>query len=215
MILGLFQKAPAAGSELLGLRKDMFLRMLSARKSTLHDEVGDHRAPQRATSLDSISRAPPKSILKKSTSNIQVDQPSVIDGKPGTEVGSEEDNVSVESGDITSAKDDKPANPRLRELAGNQFRSSAPDLRARALPPSEAGGTISKSSSTKSLSFNMEKVEIVPVHPKQVYNRKPDNDVTFKKLTPKLKAEIREELNTYKRNEMSVHASSEINTVFH
>jgi len=64
------------------------------------------------------------------------------------------------------------------------------------------------------LNFN-ETVEILPTWRATDYCRKPDNDATFKKLTPKLKMEIREELNSYKKEEMAVHELSHQNTAFH
>ena len=60
-----------------------------------------------------------------------------------------------------------------------------------------------------------ENVEIVPTFRKTEYNRKPNLDVTFKKLTPSLKMQIREELNTFKRSEMAVAPESMGNTCFH
>jgi phosphatase and actin regulator 4 len=78
-----------------------------------------------------------------------------------------------------------------------------------------SNGQLQKSASLKSLTFDVDEAEVLPTHSKYIYNRKPDSNVTFKKLTPKLKNEIREELNQYKKNEMSVHASSEIYTAFH
>ncbi|RKO89175.1 hypothetical protein BDK51DRAFT_25422, partial [Blyttiomyces helicus] len=47
------------------------------------------------------------------------------------------------------------------------------------------------------------------------YNRKPDTNATFRKLTPQMKVQIREELNTYKKHEMPVHEQSLRNTCFH
>lgn len=75
--------------------------------------------------------------------------------------------------------------------------------------------TLSRSSSTKSLSFKMDEVTLIPAHPKTKYDRKPDADITFRKLTPQLKMEIREELNMFKQNEMQVHEESLQNTAFH
>jgi len=60
-----------------------------------------------------------------------------------------------------------------------------------------------------------EHVEVYPTFKKNEYNRKPDEDATFRKLTPQMKVAIREELNTYKRTEMEVHESSQGNTCFH
>ncbi|KAJ3053342.1 hypothetical protein HK097_004480 [Rhizophlyctis rosea] len=60
-----------------------------------------------------------------------------------------------------------------------------------------------------------ETVEVLPTFRKSEYNRKPDGNATFKKLTPQLKVAIREELNTFKKTEMSVHEQSLRNTCFH
>jgi hypothetical protein len=53
-----------------------------------------------------------------------------------------------------------------------------------------------------------ESVEVLPTFRKSEYNRKPDGTATFKNLTPTLKGQIREELNTFKKNEMPVHEES-------
>ncbi|KAJ3023306.1 UNVERIFIED_CONTAM: hypothetical protein HDU68_008670 [Siphonaria sp. JEL0065] len=50
-----------------------------------------------------------------------------------------------------------------------------------------------------------ETVEVHTTFRKSEYNRKPDGDVTFKHLTPQLKVSIRNELNSYKKNEMEIH----------
>ncbi|KAJ3361342.1 hypothetical protein GGF32_007388 [Allomyces javanicus] len=60
-----------------------------------------------------------------------------------------------------------------------------------------------------------ETVEVLPTFRKTEYNRKPDTNATFRKLTPRMKMEIREELNQFKKNEMSVHEQSLQNTAFH
>ncbi|GJJ78303.1 hypothetical protein EMPS_10662 [Entomortierella parvispora] len=61
----------------------------------------------------------------------------------------------------------------------------------------------------------LETVEIIPAHRKSDYNRQSDKHATFKVLTPDLKSEIRDELNTYKMREMAVHVESMGNTAFH
>ncbi|KAI9221970.1 hypothetical protein BC828DRAFT_414424 [Blastocladiella britannica] len=61
----------------------------------------------------------------------------------------------------------------------------------------------------------VESVEVLPTFRKTEYNRRPDSNSTFRKLTPKLKMEIREELNTFKKTEMPVHSDSASNTAFH
>ncbi|OAQ31706.1 hypothetical protein K457DRAFT_51665, partial [Linnemannia elongata AG-77] len=57
-------------------------------------------------------------------------------------------------------------------------------------------------------------IEIIPAHRKTEYNRRSDKYATFKNLTPDLKSEIRDELNTYKMREMAVHVESMGNTAF-
>jgi len=64
------------------------------------------------------------------------------------------------------------------------------------------------------LNFN-EVVEVLPTFRATDYNRKTDDSFTFKRLTPKLKQEIREELNQFKREEMEIHGESAHNTAFH
>lgn len=58
-------------------------------------------------------------------------------------------------------------------------------------------------------------VYVFPTFKQNEYNRKPDEDVTFRRLTSQLKMQIREELNDYKKNEMEVHESSTGNTCYH
>ncbi|KAJ3187807.1 hypothetical protein HDU85_006200 [Gaertneriomyces sp. JEL0708] len=60
-----------------------------------------------------------------------------------------------------------------------------------------------------------ETVEVLPTFRKSEYNRKPDTNATFRKLTPQMKVQIREELNTFKKHEMPVHEQSLRNTCFH
>ncbi|KND00925.1 uncharacterized protein SPPG_04027 [Spizellomyces punctatus DAOM BR117] len=60
-----------------------------------------------------------------------------------------------------------------------------------------------------------ETVEVLPTFRKSEYNRKPDGNATFRKLTPQMKVQIREELNTFKKHEMPVHEQSLRNTCFH
>ncbi|KAG0249825.1 hypothetical protein BG011_008911 [Mortierella polycephala] len=66
----------------------------------------------------------------------------------------------------------------------------------------------------KTLSF-MDTIEIIPAHRKSEYNRRSDKDATFRILTPDLKTEIRDELNTFKMSEMTVHVESMKYTTFH
>lgn len=72
-----------------------------------------------------------------------------------------------------------------------------------------------QSGSVKSIQFKDDDTRIIETHSKVYYNRKPGNDLTFKKLTPQLRDEIRSELNQFKKYEMSVHEDSTHHTVFH
>jgi hypothetical protein len=53
-----------------------------------------------------------------------------------------------------------------------------------------------------------EDVQVYNTFRKSEYNRRPDSGATFRNLTPALKAQIREELNEFKRTEMAVHEES-------
>ncbi|KAF9405457.1 hypothetical protein BGZ94_003531 [Podila epigama] len=66
----------------------------------------------------------------------------------------------------------------------------------------------------RSINFR-ETIEIIPAHRKADYNRRSDKYATFKILTSDMKSEIREELNSYKMREMTVHIESMNNTAFH
>lgn len=56
--------------------------------------------------------------------------------------------------------------------------------------------------------FFSDEIEVAATYKKTEYNRRPEEDSTFKRLTPQLKNQIREELNTFKKNEMVVHEDS-------
>ncbi|KAG0076574.1 hypothetical protein BGZ90_008495 [Linnemannia elongata] len=90
----------------------------------------------------------------------------------------------------------------------NQTSSSAPHTLA---PIASAAAGAAR---RRSINF-LETVEIIPVHRKSDYNRQSDKHATFKILTPDMKSEIRDELNTYKMREMAVHVESMANTAFH
>ncbi|KAF9186008.1 hypothetical protein BGZ50_002671 [Haplosporangium sp. Z 11] len=66
----------------------------------------------------------------------------------------------------------------------------------------------------KTLSF-IDTIEIIPVYRKSEYNRRSDKNAAFRNLTPDLKTEIRDELNTFKMSEMTVHVESMKYTTFH
>jgi hypothetical protein len=55
-----------------------------------------------------------------------------------------------------------------------------------------------------------ETVEVLPTFRKSEYNRKPDATATFKNLTQQMKVDIREELNTFKKEEMDIHPDSNL-----
>ena len=78
-----------------------------------------------------------------------------------------------------------------------------------------AGGLSKAGGSSKKLSFNLSNTSVADTYSKADYNRKPPPNMTFQRLDNKLRTEIREELNTFKRHEMRVHRESSQNTVFH
>ncbi|KAG0211882.1 hypothetical protein B0O80DRAFT_43427 [Mortierella sp. GBAus27b] len=86
-----------------------------------------------------------------------------------------------------------------RDSKGNQGRQSAPQQ---------------EGPRRRSINF-LDTIEIIPAHRKSDYNRGSDKHATFRMLTPDLKSEIRDELNTYKLREMPVHVDSMRNTAFH
>lgn len=114
--------------------------------------------------------------------------------------------------------------PLALQDAFSQKSISAPDLRllkdesfqsANEFIPSEPSLSPVRSQSSRSLSFKLDEVLVIPVHSKMLYNRKPDSNITVKKLTSKLRMEIREELNVFKSQEMAVHESSVQHTLYH
>lgn len=70
----------------------------------------------------------------------------------------------------------------------------------------------SSSLKNSKLLFFSDDIEVAATYKKTEYNRKPDDDLTFKRLTPQLKSQIRDELNQFKKTEMIVHAES--NNIF-
>ncbi|KAG0283430.1 hypothetical protein BGZ96_012202 [Linnemannia gamsii] len=104
---------------------------------------------------------------------------------------------------------------RAQDLA-NQYYSNNTNNQtstARTLAPI-ASTTTDAGGRRRSINFR-ETVEIIPAHRKGEYNRQSDKHATFKILTPDMKSEIRDELNTYKMREMAVHVESMANTAFH
>ncbi|KAF9346369.1 hypothetical protein BGX26_002146 [Mortierella sp. AD094] len=61
----------------------------------------------------------------------------------------------------------------------------------------------------RSIGFH-DRIEVIPAHRKADYNRQSDKNVTFKLLTPEMRCDIRDELNTYKMREMAVHVDNNI-----
>lgn len=151
----------------------------------------------KSSSLDNVQMRPVKSILKKSNLN-----------------PTNHHLLSPESSFITHHQSTS-ALPEIASDGSNwNTKGSSADITdsARNSPPPMP----KKLGSTRSISFKMDDAPVViETHSKTVYNRKPDSNITVKKLTPKLKMEIREELNEYKRTEMEVHELSASNTAFH
>ncbi|KAF9151569.1 hypothetical protein BG015_006513 [Linnemannia schmuckeri] len=104
---------------------------------------------------------------------------------------------------------------RAQDLA-NQYYGTNTNNQTSATRPSAPIATAAAGASGKRRSINfLETVEIIPAHRKGEYNRQSDKHATFKILTPDMKSEIRDELNTYKMREMAVHVESMANTAFH
>jgi hypothetical protein len=114
-------------------------------------------------------------------------------------------------GGSTSALPETTASDWAAEYNGDISRQNSHND----LPIVDNGSSIRRLGSTRSISFSMDEVPVIETYSKTAYNRKPDNNITVKKLTPKLKQEIREELNDFKKNEMEVHELSASNTAFH
>jgi phosphatase and actin regulator 4 len=194
------------------------------------NEKSDHTMV-RAASADSVGftkKVPVKSILKKTPTPVQNNPllDSETEAKSSVKVELETETTAGQvSNEYTGIK--KLANTPLLSLQDSDasYRASAPDLRLKKMFQSRDSMNISRENSSsndmkklgssKTLSFDLQSVAIIEVHSKNNYNRKPDSNITFKKLTPKLKNEIREELNKFKREEMNVHEESAHHTVFH
>ncbi|KAF9966716.1 hypothetical protein BGZ70_001551 [Mortierella alpina] len=82
------------------------------------------------------------------------------------------------------------------------------------LVPGSGSGGQQGGAKRRSINF-LDRIEIIPAYRKADYNRSSDKHATFRILTPDLKSEIRDELNTYKMREMAVHVESMGNTAFH
>ncbi|KAG0258580.1 hypothetical protein BG011_003209 [Mortierella polycephala] len=85
---------------------------------------------------------------------------------------------------------------------------------ATAVTAAAAGSGETRGPRQRRINF-LDMIEIIPAHRKSDYNRSSDKHATFRVLTPDLKSEIRDELNTYKMREMAVHVESMANTAFH
>ncbi|KAG0278562.1 hypothetical protein BGZ95_003699 [Linnemannia exigua] len=106
---------------------------------------------------------------------------------------------------------------RAQDLANQYYGSmqNSQTSRPASVPiASTASSSAGPGGRRRSINF-LETVEIIPAHRKADYNRQSDKHATFKILTPDMKSEIRDELNTYKMREMAVHVESMANTAFH
>ncbi|RUS25052.1 hypothetical protein BC938DRAFT_472696 [Jimgerdemannia flammicorona] len=77
------------------------------------------------------------------------------------------------------------------------------------------GESIDTTKPRRSLLFDSMPPTIIPAYSRTKYNRKPEQDATYRRLTPELRNEIVEELNRFKRLEMEVHSESVGLTAFH
>ncbi|KAG0313279.1 hypothetical protein BGZ99_008973 [Dissophora globulifera] len=82
-------------------------------------------------------------------------------------------------------------------------------------PNRDAGGSGAFAPTDGHTIMFSDRVEVIPVFRKSEYNRHSNKNVTFRVLTPEMRGEIRDELNTYKMREMPVHIDSMGNTAFH
>ena len=158
-------------------------------------------------------KAPPKSILKKSSSLRTVEQHNtdvnikVHDDQNMAHVVGSIERLSLQGGDSSNGND-LPSSPRpLSQL--QKHHSSAPDLTQVLGPPGTSlsqpsplrpaatqticasQASLSKATSVKKLSFQLENVNVIPAHSKNDYNRKPPPNMTFQRLDNKLRMEIR------------------------
>ncbi|KAF9899731.1 hypothetical protein EC991_008415 [Linnemannia zychae] len=105
---------------------------------------------------------------------------------------------------------------RAQDLANQYYGTSSQNSQTArpSAPIASAAAAAGAGGRRRSINF-LETVEIIPAHRKADYNRQSDKHATFKILTPDMKSEIRDELNTYKMREMAVHVESMGNTAFH
>ncbi|KAI3636385.1 hypothetical protein MIR68_005737 [Amoeboaphelidium protococcarum] len=170
----------------------------------------DTGAPGKSASMDNINQlvtAPPKSILKKRDAN------------SGSK--SSVSTVDTQTGEVVKSSKIEPqeqeAKNQVKLLLGQTLTThSSPNLhlllvdtdaQSQQLPEPQMN-QMKQSGSVKSIQFKDDDTRIIETHSKVYYNRKPGNDLTFKKLTPQLRDEIRSELNQFKKYEMSVHEDS-------
>jgi hypothetical protein len=170
------------------------------------------RIQSRTASFGNLQRTgtetPPKPLkpaLKKPASFVNGSVEKVPTGTPPNETQGEV--IAAEATTNVIA----PTEIKSMPAKNSVYSPSAPDLNVMFSHVE----TIKKSASSKTLAFNLENTPVVPTYSSKSYNRKPDSNLTYKKLNPKLKNEIRNELNDFKRNEMSVHELSTSNTAFH
>ncbi|KAG0310850.1 hypothetical protein BGZ97_012265 [Linnemannia gamsii] len=106
---------------------------------------------------------------------------------------------------------------RAQDLANQYYGSNSTNNQTSTnsnLAPIASTAAACAGGKRRSINFR-ETIEIIPAYRKSDYNRASDKHATFKILTPDMKSEIRDELNTYKMREMAVHVDSMANTAFH
>lgn len=119
--------------------------------------------------------------------------------------------LSFMSGSATDSTDSNPS-PQAEKTIFSHSNSSAPVLSAifSSNPPSLAHR--SATAPVKRLTF-ASNLSVYDTFPSSVYDRRSE-PATWSRLTPALAQRIKEELNSYKMEEMEVHAASRIHTQF-
>ncbi|KAI0063082.1 hypothetical protein BV25DRAFT_1837826 [Artomyces pyxidatus] len=116
-------------------------------------------------------------------------------------------------GDLADADDLPRPTPEKTLFNHPNLNSSAPVLSAMLpSPPSLAHRSATTPANSKRLAF-ASNLSVYDTFPATVYDRRSE-PATWSRLTPALAQRIKEELNSYKMEEMEVHASSRIHTQF-
>ncbi|RUS14233.1 hypothetical protein BC937DRAFT_94151 [Endogone sp. FLAS-F59071] len=144
----------------------------------------------------------PKSILKKRPMTVAEEKEPDLDC-----TGSLQLSLTNSLDSSTSYATTSPPSPHL--IPHPTHRPTAPC----AIPIPTSPGV--ESPRQRSLFFDSTPPAVIPAYSPTKYNRRPERGFTYLRLTPKLRDEIVEELNTFKREEMRVHSESAGMTAFH